>query len=110
MVVYVLATERAPFADSILVAAAMTVIMLGQSQIETVTTRLQLVVLNILLTPSFGLNGAAASVVVADLLLLLFLAWGAGRHIDGIAAWSSFRPSTLRQSLDYIGNSRGASH
>jgi O-antigen/teichoic acid export membrane protein len=67
------------------------------------------VVLNILLTPSFGLNGAAASVVVADLLLLLFLAWGAGRHIDGIAAWSSFRPSTLRQSLDYIGNSREAS-
>jgi O-antigen/teichoic acid export membrane protein len=64
------------------------------------------VALNLILTPHFGLNGAAIAAVAADFLLLLLYFRGASGHIEGLDVWSTFKPSTLRRSLAYIGRTR----
>jgi O-antigen/teichoic acid export membrane protein len=64
------------------------------------------VIVNLALTPRFGLYGAAISAISAELSLLVLFFWGAARYIDGIDVWSTFRLSVLRESLAYIGGSR----
>lgn len=64
--------------------------------------------LAVALAPTFGLTGAAVSVVLGDTLLLLFYTWGAHRYIEGITPWFSLRPTTLKESLHYVFSSRTA--
>ena len=54
------------------------------------------------LMPYWGVDGAAISAITAELLLLLFYAWGVARHIPGLDVRATFRPSALRAALAHI--------
>lgn len=60
------------------------------------------VVLTLILTPAFGLAGAAASAVLSELLLLALFVYGVVRHVAGIDVLATFRYSTLSSSFAYV--------
>jgi O-antigen/teichoic acid export membrane protein len=61
--------------------------------------------MSLVLIPQFGVQGAAASSVVAEIALLLLYARGAVRHIEGIGPGAPFDLAKIRSSLLYIGGS-----
>jgi O-antigen/teichoic acid export membrane protein len=61
------------------------------------------VAVSLVLIPRFGVQGAAASSVFAEIALLLLYARGAARHIDGIGRGAPFDLAKIRSSLLYIG-------
>ena len=65
------------------------------------------VVLIALLAPAFGLAGAAAAAVLAELLLLALYVYGVARHVDGIDVLASFRLSTLFLSFGHVRRHQG---
>lgn len=60
------------------------------------------VALVFVLTPAFGLRGAAYAALVAEIMVLVLYAYGASRHVDGIQVIESFRPSGLRRSFMHV--------
>jgi len=61
------------------------------------------VVSNLVLTPAFGVKGAAIATICTQVVLLLLYFFSARRHID---VCSTFRVKTVRRSVAYIAKYR----
>lgn len=65
-------------------------------------------ILVLLLTPRYGVVGAAVSAVLAEFLLLLLYGYGAARYVEGIELGATFKRRTLVGAHHYATVRRGA--